>query len=410
MPKILKSTGDYRLARRAKAFEHNPWAAAEDVTGQHPDPIYFGNGAPAPEIQPLERLQWAAEQAWEEVGGKLGYGELEGWEPLRELIAERMALRGVSVGASDLFVTNGSQQGIDLLARMFLDPGDSIIVEGPTYIGAMQVFDAYEASYLTCPVDEHGLCTDALEEILRTTTPTPKFLYTIPTFQNPTGYSMTLERRERLLELTDRYGVIVIEDDPYGEIFFTPESPVAALRSLSNRVVYLGSFSKTIAPALRVGWTIAPADLMPLLLMAKEGADIHSNRIETRIVYYTAMGFLDHHVVAIRDFYRNRRDRLVEALTASMPESVAVRRPEGGFFVWCDLPEGASAVELLSAAAPYGAAFLPGSWFYPNFSGPEQGMRLSYSSLPEEKIGEGARRLAAATAAYLDGRATRARR
>jgi 2-aminoadipate transaminase len=401
VPRILTSTGDYRLARRARAFEHNPWAAAEDLTGQHPDPIYFGNGAPASEIQPLDRLQWAAERAWVEVGGQLGYGELEGWGPLRELIAERMTRRGVAVGPSDLFVTNGSQQGIDLLARLFLDPADAIIVEGPTYIGAMQVFDAYEASYITCPVDEHGLCTDALEEILRVADPAPKFIYTIPTFQNPTGYSISLERRTRLLELAERHGVMVIEDDPYGEIYFTPDAPAMALRSLSDRVIYLGSFSKTLAPALRVGWMIAPADLMPLLLMAKEGADIHSNRIETRIVYHTATGFLDDHVVAIRDFYRNRRDILFRALSEAMPDSVAVRGPDGGFFVWCDLPAGASADALLSAAAPYGAAFLPGSWFYPGYDGPAQGMRLSYSSLPEEKIAEGATRLAAATDAYL---------
>ena len=403
MPRIVKSSGNYRLARRSRAFEHNPWQAAEDLGGRHPDPIYFGNGAPAPEIQPLDRLQWAAEQAWVDVGGKLGYGELEGWLPLRELIAERMTKRGVHIGVEDLVVTNGSQQGIDLVARLFLDPGDLIIVEGPTYIGAMQVFDAYEAAYITCPVDEHGLCTDTLQEILESATPAPKLLYTIPTFQNPTGFSIHSERRHRVLELAEQYGVVVVEDDPYGEIYFTDQPPVDALRALSEQVIYLGTFSKTIAPALRVGWTIAPPDLMPLLLMAKEGADIHSNRIETRIVYYTAMGFLDDHVVKVREFYRHRRDMLASGLKESMPSSVEVCPAEGGFFVWCNLPDGASADELLVAAASYGAAFLPGAWFYPDYAGPDHGMRLSYSSLPEENIAEGARRLGEATSAYLKG-------
>ncbi len=402
MPRILKSTGNYRLARRSRAFEHNPWQAAEDLGGRHPDPIYFGNGAPAPEIQPLERLQWAAEQAWIEVGGQLGYGELEGWLPLRELITERMTRRGVKVGVDDIVVTNGSQQGIDLIARLFLDPGDAIVVEGPTYIGAMQVFDAYEASYITCPVDEHGLCADSFEQILKTTQPAPKLLYTIPTFQNPTGFSISPERRQRILELADRYGVIVVEDDPYGEIYFTENPPSDPLRAVSNKVIYLGTFSKTIAPALRVGWTIAPPDLMPLIHMAKEGADIHSNRIETRLVYYTAMGFLDDHVARIRDFYRHRRDLLVAGLRSSMPAEIEVCPADGGFFVWCNLPEGASADELLTVAADYGAAFLPGSWFYPDYAGPARGMRLSYSSIPEANIGEGARRLGEAAHAYLD--------
>lgn len=402
MPRIHKSTGDYRLARRSRAFEHNPWQAAEDLGGRHPDPIYFGNGAPASEIQPLERLQWAAEQAWIEVGGQLGYGELEGWLPLRELISERMTQRGVHVGVDDVVVTNGSQQGIDLVARLFLDPGDAIVVEGPTYIGAMQVFDAYEASYITCPVDEHGLCADSFERILQTTSPAPKLLYTIPTFQNPTGFSISPERRQRILELAERYGVVVVEDDPYGEIYFTENPPASPLRAQSGRVIYLGTFSKTIAPALRVGWTIAPPDLMPLIHMAKEGADIHSNRIETRLVYYTAMGFLDDHVARIRGFYHRRRDLLVNALRNSLPAEIEICPADGGFFVWCNLPEGASADQLLTVAAEFGVAFLPGSWFYPDYAGPAGGMRLSYSSIPEPNIAEGARRLGEAAHVYLD--------
>jgi 2-aminoadipate transaminase len=393
-----------RLARRARAFEHSPWSAAEGLGDRHPDPIYFGNGAPGVEAQPIERLQWAAARAWAEAGGQLDYGELAGWPPLREYVCQRMTLRGIAAGPDDVLITNGSQQGIDLIARLMLDPGDRIIVEGPTYIGAMQTFDAYEASYLTCSVDEHGLCVDALEQILRESTPTPKLLYTIPTFQNPTGFSMTSERREAIVALCERYGVLIIEDDPYGEIYFGSEPPAPALRSLSERVIYLGTFSKTMAPGIRVGWMAPPPDLLGLLLMAREGADIHGHRIVTRTVYHAAQDFLDEHVERIRAHYRQRRDVLVDVLRAGMPDGVSVSEPGGGFFVWCELPEPWSTDDLLRHAATFGVLFLPGSWFYPDYAGPPRGLRLSYSSLPLDRIAEGGKRLAEATRDFMESR------
>ena len=392
-----------RLSRRSRAFEVSPWSAAADLVSRHPDPIYFGNGAPGVDAQPLSRLQWAAAKAWGEVGGSLDYGELEGFPPLRELIVERMKRRGIFAGVTDTMVTNGSQQGIDLISRLLLDPGDSIVVEGPTYIGAMQTFGAYEAHYLTCSVDEHGLCVDELEGILAAADPTPKLIYTIPTFQNPTGCALAADRRGRLIELAEAFGVLILEDDPYGEIYFGAEPPELALRASSDRVVYLGSFSKTIAPGIRVGWTVAPPELMSLLLMAKEGADIHSNRVMTRTVYHTATDFLDGHIVDIRAIYRARRDALYETLRAEMPESVSISRPEGGFFIWCELPAGRSADDLLVVAADCGVGFLPGSWFYPPGAGTANGLRLSYSSLPLERLEEGARRLGAATSRFLSG-------
>jgi len=394
-----------RLARRSRAFETSPWSEAAELVGRHPDPIYFGNGAPSVEAQPLQRLQWAAAKAWSEVGGSLDYGELSGFAPLRDHIVDRMSVRRITAGPDDIMVTSGSQQGIDLIAKLMLDPGDSIVVEGPTYIGAMQTFDAYEARYLTCSVDEHGLRIDELERILKAANPAPKLLYTVPTFQNPTGYSLSAERRAALLALADDYGVVVVEDDPYGEIYFTDRPPEPALRAWSDRVIYLGSFSKTIAPGIRVGWTAAPPEMMELLLMAKEGADIHSNRVMTRTVYHTATDFLDDHAVIIRRLYRDRRNTLVSALDAHMPPDVKISRPEGGFFVWCELPEGYSARGLLEIAAGFGVGFLPGSWFYPTGGGGQNGFRLSYSSLPMDRLTEGARRLGEATKAMLGANA-----
>ena len=388
------------LARRSKAFEASPWSDAWDLVSRHPDGIYFGNGAPAPEAQPLARLREAASRAWADAEGNLDYGELEGYRPLRELIARRMADRQMAVEPDQILITCGSQQGIDLVARLLLDPGDAIVVEGPTYIGAMQTFDAYEATYLVAPVHEDGLDVAALERLLDATAARPKLIYTIPTYQNPTGYAMSRARRQALLALARARGILVLEDDPYGELYYG-EPPEPPLRALDPDVIYLGTFSKTIAPGIRVGWVTAPERLMSLLLMAKEGADIHTDRIITRTVYHAAEGYLDAHVAELRGMYRRRRDTLLAGLHAHMPPGVRWSEPGGGFFVWVQLPEGHDADALLPQAAERGVAFLPGSWFYPPSQRERSGLRLSFSALPPGRIEEGARRLGEAVRAFL---------
>ncbi len=389
-----------RLARRSTAFAVSPWSDAWEAIAHNPDGIYFGNGAPAPEGMPLERLQMAAARAWSEVGDSLDYGELEGYLPLRELIAQRMIHRGVSVTPGEIMVTNGSQQGIDLIARLFIYPGDTIIVEGPTYIGAMQAFDAYEAKYLVAPVDEQGIDVERLADLLARSHARPKLLYTIPTFQNPTGTTLSPARRAALLDLARTYGFVIVEDDPYGELYYG-QPPEPALRAVDPSVIYLGTFSKTIAPAIRVGWVIVPPALMGLMLMAKEGADIHTNRVVMRTVYHAAAGFLDEHVTKLRAMYCQRRDALLRGLRDYAPEGVRWITPEGGFFVWVELPSHLSADRLLPIAAAHGVAFLPGAWFYPGEERPAFGLRLSFSALSEERIREGARRLGAALREYV---------
>lgn len=387
------------LARRARSFEASPWAEAWDLVSRHPDPIYFGNGAPAREAQPLDRLREAGARAWTEAEGILDYGEVEGYRPLRELIAARMARRGMPVDPDEVMITNGSQQGIDMVSRLMLDPGDTIVVEGPVYIGAMQTFDAYEASYLVVPVDDEGLDVAALDRLLTATGARPKLIYTVPTFQNPTGITMTRARREALLALARERGILALEDDPYGELYYGP-APEAPLLALDPAVVYLGTFSKTIAPGIRVGWTVAPRRLMDLLLMAKEASDIHTDRIITRTVYHAAEGFLDAHIAALRALYRRRRDALLAGLRRHLPAEVTWSCPGGGFFVWVRLPGGLSADELLPVAAARGVAYLPGSWFYPVGQKEYSGLRLSFSSLPIGRIEEGTRRLGEAIAAF----------
>jgi len=387
-------------ASRARAFENSPWSEATDLIRDRPDAIYFGDGAPNAEVQPFARLQEAAFKAWADAPGNLGYGELAGFAPLRELIADRMTVRGIHASPGEIMITNGSQQGIDLIARLMLDPGDAILVEGPTYIGAMQTFDAYEVDYVVIPMDEEGIDVDALDERLDRIERKPKLLYTIPAFQNPTGAAISPARREALLELAARRHLLILEDDPYGELWYD-QPPARALRADHPSVVYLGSFSKTIAPGLRVGWMVPPAEMLDLLLMAKEGTDIHSNRIATRTVYHAATDFLDVHVAGLRDFYGARRDVLLEGLTPSMPAEIEWSVPGGGFFLWLRLPENVSANELLVTAAQHDVAFLPGSWFYPIGDIKTNELRLSFSSLPVDRIELGARRLGDAATDFL---------
>lgn len=400
VPERIDEAADLRrlFARRAGSFAVSPWDSVVQLWKGHPDPVFFGNGAPAAELMPKARLQEAATAVWAERGNlELGYGGIRGFAPLRDLIAARMAPHGVHVSPDSILLTNGSQQGIDLIARLLLDPGDWIVVEGPAYIGALQVFDACEARYLVVPTDSEGMDVSALEAILAGAEAPPKLIYTVPTFQNPTGSTMPLARREALLEIARRHGLLVVEDDPYGDLRYDGE-PLPPLRALDPNVVYLGTFSKTIAPGLRVGWLISPPELQEPLMNAREVADIHGDRMTTQVVHRTADGFLDEWLVGARAAYKRRRDTMVAALEAEMPAGVRWVVPGGGFFMWLDLPEGLSATELQGPAAAAGAVFLPGDLFYPGYTpgpGGRNGLRLSFSAVDEAAITKGIARIGA---------------
>ncbi len=388
------------FARRATSFAISPWDMVVDFWKGHPDPVFFGNGAPASDVIPKARLQEAAAAVWSDVRNlELGYGGVRGFAPLRELIAVRMAAQGIDVAPEGILLTNGSQQGIDLISRLMLDPGDLIVVEGPAYIGALQVFDACEAEYIVIPVDDDGMDVAAFEEALRTAPRPPKFLYTVPTFQNPTGVTLSRERRTAVLEIAHRHGLLVVEDDPYGELRYDGES-LPPLRALDPNVVYLGTFSKTIAPGLRIGWMIAPPRFQEPLTNAREVVDIHGDRMTPQVVHRAAADFLDSHLETVaRPAYRARRDALAAALAAEMPAGVTWSVPGGGFFFWLDLPESLNPVALQAPAAAAGAIFLPGDLFYPGFTasapGARNGIRLSFSSIDEAAIQKGIARLGA---------------
>jgi len=406
----LSRATESRLASRSPAFQRSPWETVEQmVVGAGPETIFFGNGNPAREAIPFERMREASERTWAQIAdtaGAIDYGEPEGLPALRDMIADRIRNRGIETDRSQILPTTGSQQAIDFICRLMLDPGDAIVVEGPTYLGALQIFDAYEVEYIVAPVDDGGLDVNALNQMLGLRTTMPKLIYTIPTFQNPTGVTMPMERRQALVDLARERGILILEDDPYCDLWID-EPPPPAIRSLDDNVAYLGTFSKTIAPSIRSGWVVVPAGFNRMMTLVKEIADINGDKVMMRTVLNAVPGFLDEHLIGSRALYRSRRDAMLSGLDRYMPPGTAWSHPSGGFFIWVTLPDGLNAIELLRlAVSRFGVAFLAGEWFFPGYSWPAASrmLRLSYSKHPEARIEEGLKRLGSAIAAALESR------
>lgn len=379
-----------RFAKRTGVFGDSIWTGILEQFKKHDDPVYFGDGAPAPELIPVDRMREASARAWDDAPGCLSYGDQQGYAPLRELVANRIAARGIDIAGDDVLITQGSTQAIDLACRVFLEPGDAIIVEKPTFLGALEIFRLFEVEIVSVELDDHGMRMDTLEEALDAH-PNAKVLYTIPTFQNPTGTSLPLERRQRLIELARQHNVAIFEDDPYGELQYSGEV-IPPLRALDNEVIHLGTFSKTITPGIRTGFAIASPEVLEKMLGIREATDISNDRVMMRTVYHTAHDFLDEHVARAREVYRARRDAMLEALEEHMPEGVRWSRPDGGFFVWITLPEGLDARNIFEDASRHGAIAFPGEWFYPHRD-MHRDVRLSFSTVPEDRIRLGVHRL-----------------
>lgn len=390
------------LARRSADFARSPWSVPVGLAGRHPTPISLSSGAPSDTLVPARRLAEAAGRTWAEPN-EWGYGGTDGYYPLREWLAGWLARRAIVTSPAEILLTTGSQQGIDLVARIFLDEGDAVIVEGPTYIGALQVFDSYGAEYVVAPMDDEGLDIAALERLLAARSAAgramPRLLYSVPTFQNPTGRLMSAARRDATVALARRHGIVVIEDDPYGELYFDT-APPPSLRARDADVIGLGTFSKTLAPALRTGWMVLPPDLFDYMANAREVNDVQGDRMAQRVIAYVVEGFLDEHVAWLREQYRERCDRLLGALRHGLPPEVRIARPGGGFFLWADLPGGMDAAGFMPEAADHGILFLPGGWFYPDRRA-DPGMRLSFSHVPTGNLDEAAARLTSALSASL---------
>jgi 2-aminoadipate transaminase len=381
---------------------------------QQPDVISFGGGLPAPEFFPAAQIQQACERTLNEHGSfALQYSTTEGYQPLREMIARHVARYGIHATADNVLITSGSQQALDLIAKLLINPGDRILVEAPTYLGALQAFNVFGAEYVSVPTDVDGLHTAHLEDALRTG---PKFMYILPNFHNPGGFTLAEDRRKELVRLADKYGTPIVEDDPYGQLRYEGEhiKPLFVLDRMTRgirpdtgfrlgNVIYLSTFSKTLTPGLRLGWVIAPTDVITKLVQLKQGADLHTSTFTQVVAYETARGgFLDQHIKLLREVYRDRRDVMLTALAERFPKNVTWTRPTGGLFVWMRLPVGMDSHIFLEAALTRKVAFVPGDAFFaPDVPVAEarRYLRLNFSSTPPERIRLGIARLAEAFAA-----------
>jgi 2-aminoadipate transaminase len=359
-----------------------------------PEVISFGGGMPAWDLLPVETVKDVVGEILDDEGPEaLQYGASEGYEPLRVAVAERHARRGFDIGKDNVLITSGSQQGIDLVSKLFLDDGSIVLVEDPTFLTALQAFSLFQATYLTVPIDEEGMRVDLLPEMLARHD--VKFIYVMPNFQNPSGVTLSLERRWELLDVAQRYGVPIVEDDAYGELRYSGD-PIPALKQLdqAEQVIYLASFSKVLSPGLRVSALIAPEGVMEKLVFAKQAADLHTDNLAQRIAYgFLERSLLDPHIGAIITTYRNRRDAMLEAMERYFPSGVGWTRPEGGIFLWVTLPEGVDTMELFRQSVEAKVAYVPGSCYYAQGGGQNK-MRLNFSACGERKIELGIRRLA----------------
>jgi 2-aminoadipate transaminase len=304
---------------------------------------------------------------------------------------EKMQEYDVPAEQENILVINGSQQALDLIGKVFINPGDIILTEGPTYLGAIQSFRAYQAHFVTVPLDENGIQTDKLEEVLERQP--VKFIYVLPNFHNPAGVTMTLERRLKLVELAAKHGVFIVEDDPYGELRFEGEDIVPLVVLHKENVLYLSTFSKTLSPGIRLGWISAPSKIIAKLVQAKQGSDLHTSTFIQMVANDICQrGILRHHVKPIRKLYKERRDAMLAAMEKHFPPGVTWTRPQGGLFLWVQLPEHVDATEFLNVALQEKVAFVPGTVFYPNEGG-KNAMRLTFATAGPEKIKEGIKRL-----------------
>lgn len=363
---------------------------------QRPGVISFAGGLPAPELFPVAEMDEATRLVLAEQGTTaLQYSTTEGHAPLRAKLAARMNLKGgTRLTASEVLVTVGSQQGLDLVAKLFLDEGDVVVCESPTYLGAISAFNVFRPRWVEVPTDDDGMDLDALDRVLATTERV-KLVYVVPNFQNPTGRTWSLERRRRLMEVATRHNVPVVEDNPYGEVRFEGE-PLPAIQSFDTAglVLSLGTMSKVFCPGLRVGWVAGPRRFLEKLVILKQGADLHTPTLnQLQVDRYLELHDLDANVARICDVYRQRRNAMLRTLEREMPEGVRFSRPQGGLFLWVELPEGSDARELLSRCLAQDVAFVPGGAFFPN-GDHENTLRLNFSNMPIERIEEGIRRLA----------------
>jgi 2-aminoadipate transaminase len=384
---------------------------------QEPEIISFAGGLPAPDVFPVKAFEAASCRVLRTHGSQaLQYSASEGYMPLRRWIVDYMAAYGIEAKVDNVLITSGSQQALDLIGKVLINPGDLILTEKPTYLGALQAWRAYQAEYSSVPIDDNGVRTDLLEEAL---SGGPKFMYILPNFQNPGGVTLSLDRRLDLIEIADRYGIPIVEDDPYGELRYEGEHlpPLVVLDAqrhngrsdysnghgfIRGNVIYISTFSKTLAPGLRLAWIVAPADVIDRCVVAKQGMDLHTSTFVQMTAYEVLKDdFLKSHVQLIRQVYGERRDVMLDALERYFPPGASWTRPQGGLFLWATLPQEIDTLALMPKAIENKVIYVPGSAFYPDGTG-HNTFRLNFSNAKPEQIQLGIRRLGEVLEAELE--------
>lgn len=364
---------------------------------ERPDVISFAGGLPSPKGFPKETLLNAYTKVLtENPEAALQYGPTEGYRPLREWIAQDFAKRGVKVDAEEVLIVSGSQQALDLLGKLFIDDGAKILVESPSYLGALQSFSVQNPRYETVQTDEFGIVS---QDITAEKAQDARFIYVLPNFQNPTGITMTLERRQELVETCAKYGLPIIEDDPYGELRFEGEhlpSLLALGREAGATVIRMGSFSKVLAPGLRIGFVVAPVEVINKMVQLKQATDLHTQTVSQMAIYEAVKdGFLEEHLPAVRELYRKQCHYMLDALSKYFPESCKWTHPTGGMFIWASVPEHIDTAAILpEVVEKCKVAYVPGMPFYTDLiNAPKNNLRLSFVTVSEDKIQEGIRSL-----------------
>ncbi|MEG0797780.1 MAG: PLP-dependent aminotransferase family protein [Acidaminococcaceae bacterium] len=365
---------------------------------QRPEIISFAGGLPAPELFPVEEIaQVSSELLLKEGRQLLQYATTEGRPSFRQKIAARMLAKyQTKVDADEILITTGSQQCLDFAGKLFLDPGDIVLCESPSYLGALNAFNAYEPQYIEVPTDDGGLLPEALDKIL-STTKRCKFIYVIPDFQNPTGRTWSLERRQQFMAVVNKYELPVLEDNPYGELRFEGEI-LPSLKSMDTKglVMFLGTFSKVFCPGLRLGWVAAHKDVLAEFIKIKQSADLHTSNFDQGVAdAYMEKYDLDAHVEEIKNLYRHRRDLILKNMQEQFPSEVEWTTPAGGLFLWLTFPQGVSAEQVFHKCIEKNVAAVTGDAFFPNGK-TDRNMRINYSNMPDDKIEEGIRRMAVA--------------
>jgi len=387
----------WQFSERAEQLQSSAIREILKVTAR-PEVISFAGGLPSPETFPVERMRTVFDSVLSKQGKvALQYGPTDGYLPLRQWIADSLSTDGAKIIPEQVLMVSGSQQGLDLLAKVLVDEGSRVLVETPSYLGALQAFSVYRPEFVSVPSDENGIQPEQVAGLAQGA----RLLYALPNFQNPTGRTMPIERRIALVEACARLGLPLIEDDPYGALSYRGEPLQKLLTMNPNGVIYMGSFSKVLTPGIRLGYVVAPVPLIRKMEQAKQAADLHTATL-TQMVVYEAIkdGFLTEHIPTIRKLYADQCQAMLDALTEFFPSSVTWTRPEGGMFIWVTLPKHIDSMKLLDESIEQLVAFVPGAPFYAN--APEKNtLRLSFVTVPPAKIREGVEKLGKLIAAKL---------